>query len=222
MMKRRCKPIVERLKLTKTMKKILSLLAVAAMAFTACTKDITDDVVNGEVNQGYTFDFTVEQEVSRAFMDDDVTIKFEAGDEFGVYVDHMDGQKTKNAKGVLGTNGVVTVTGAAAELVAGDKLMAYYLYDAVNDSCEATGVYLTNSVVQHQAYADKVSLKHMPMVSAATEMEGNGGTVLFRPAAALIKLNIYTNNKDHIAKNLKVNGAYFYSTKALDERNMLR
>lgn len=202
------------------MKKILSLLAVAAMAFTACTTDITEDVVKNEAAE-YTvpLEFAVEQGETRAFMDDDVTIQFEDGDEIGVYVTPAgEGEATKNAKFTISNkNGVLTAGGQVASFTAGDKLMAYYPYDAVNDSCEATGVYLTNSVVQHQAYADKVNLKNMPMVSVATEMEGNGGTVLFRPAAALIKLNIYTNNEEHIAKNLKVNGAYFYSAKALDE-----
>ncbi len=195
------------------MKKILSMLAVAAMAFTACTTDITEDVVKDKVNAGYTFEFTVDQEVSRAFMDDDVTIKFEEGDVFGVYINPADGNTaaTKNAKGTLGANGVVTVTGLPAEVVAGDKLMAYYPWDKLNNDREATDIILTMQHVQMQNAADKVNLKHMPMVSETTIAEATDNSLYFRPVAAIIKFNIYSSDEDF--QNAVISGVRFAAEK---------
>ena len=143
------------------MKKILSILAVAAVAFTACTTDITEDVVKNEgVAYSVPLEFAVEQEVSRAFLGDDLSISFEEGDEVGVYVTPADATAavTKNAKGTIAKkDGVLTVSVDVASFAAGDKVMAYYPYDAANNNNEATDIILTMPHVQVQSELDKVS-----------------------------------------------------------------
>ncbi len=183
------------------MKKILSMLAVATMAFTACTTDITDDVVKNEVVE-YTvpLEFVAEQEVSRAFMTDDVNIQFEEGDEFGVYVTPADANaaKTLNAKfTAVRKNGVLVVSGDVASFAAGDKVMAYYPYNTLNNNKEASAVTLQIKEIQVQQTLGQLSCKNMAMVSVATALEGStGGALFFRPVASVMKLNIYSSNAE--------------------------
>ncbi len=180
------------------MKKILSLLAVAAMAFTACTTDITEDVVKNEAAEySVPLEFAVEQEETRAFMDDNLDIRFEEGDEFGVYVTPADAtaEVTKNAKGtIVNKDGALTVQVQVASFAAGDTVMAYYPYYAGNDNQPANDIYMQNQNVQIQEKTDRVNLKNMPMMSVATKLESaTEGSILFRPVASLVKLNIYSS-----------------------------
>ena len=126
------------------MKKILSILAVAAMAFTACTTDIVEDVVKNEsVEYATPLEFGIDLEVSRAFMDDETTIKFEAGDKVGVYVTPADAnaEATKNAEGtIVMVNGKPRVNVQVASFAAGDTVMAYYPYNTLNENKEASAL----------------------------------------------------------------------------------
>lgn len=183
------------------MKKILSMLAVAAMAFTACTTDITNDVVKNEtVEYNVPLEFVAEQEVSRAFMTDDINIQFEAGDEFGVYVTpaNASAAKTLNAKfTAVRKNGVLVVSGDVASFATGDKVMAYYPYSTLNNNKEASAVTLQIKEVQVQQTLGQLSCKNMAMVSVATELDSAaGGKLYFRPVASIMKLNIYSNKEE--------------------------
>ena len=184
------------------------MLAVAAMAFTACTTDITDDVVKNEtVEYTVPLEFVAEQEVSRAFMTDDINIQFEAGDEFGVYVTPADASaaKTLNAKfTAVRKNGVLVVSGDVASFATGDKVMAYYPYSTLNDKKEASAVTLQIKEVQVQQTLGQLSCKNMAMVSVATELESAaGGKLYFRPVASIMKLNIYSSNADQQGKTIR-------------------
>lgn len=174
------------------------MLAVAAVAFTACTTDLTDEVVNNEaVEYSVPIEFAVEQEVSRAFMDDDLNVKFENGDEFGIYIVPADATAaaTKNAKGTY-NNGVVSAD--VASFAAGDKVMAYYPYHTQNNDREASDIILSMPHVQTQLAAGTANLKGMPMVSVATELEGStGGSLLFRPVASVVKFNVFSNDETY-------------------------
>ena len=181
------------------MKKILSILAVAAMAFTACTTDITDDVVKNEsVEYATPLEFGIDLEVSRAFMDDETTIKFEAGDKVGVYVIPADpsATATKNAEGtIVMVNGKPRVSVNVASFAAGDKVLAYYPYHTQNNNKEASAITLQIPEVQVQAVLGKINCKYLPMVSVATDLSAeSGGTILFRPVASIMKLNIYSDD----------------------------
>lgn len=183
----------------KTMKKILSLLAVAAMAFTACTTDVTDDVVKNEsVEYATPLEFGLALEETKAFMDDETTIKFEDGDFVGVYVTPVDANAavTKNAKGTIHlVNGSPRVNVDVASFAPGDKVMVYYPYTTLNNSNEANSISLVINEVQVQPEVGRINCKNMPIVSVATNLEAeNGGTILFRPVASIMKLNIYSDD----------------------------
>lgn len=192
----------------KTMKKILSLLAVAAMAFTACTTDVTDDVVKNEsVEYATPLEFGLALEETKAFMDDETTIQFEEGDFVGVYVTPVDGAAavTKNAKGTIYlVNGSPRVNVDVASFAPGDKVMAYYPYNSLNDDKDSYAVTLQIPEVQAQAVIGQINCKYLPMVSVATNLAAeHGGTILFRPVASIMKLNIYSDNDEHQADKIR-------------------
>ncbi len=181
------------------MKKILSLLAVAAMAFTACTTDVTDDVVKNEsVEYATPLEFGLALEETKAFMDDETTIEFEEGDFVGVYVTPVDANAavTKNAKGTIHlVNGSPRVNVDVASFAPGDKVMVYYPYTTLNNDNEANSISLVINEVQVQPEVGRINCKNMPIVSVATNLEAeNGGTILFRPVASIMKLNIYSDD----------------------------
>lgn len=201
------------------MKKILSILAVAAMAFTACTTDITDDVVKNEsVEYATPLEFGIDLEVSRAFMDDETTIKFEAGDKVGVYVIPADpsATATKNAEGTISiVNGKPRVGVNVASFAAGDKVLAYYPYHTQNNNKEASAITLQIPEVQVQAVLGKINCKYLPMVSVATDLSAeSGGTILFRPVASIMKLNIYSDDAKY--QNATIRRIKFSSLKYTD------
>ncbi len=178
------------------------MLAVAAMAFTACTTDITDDVVKNEtVEYNTPLEFGMDVELSRAFMDDEITIQFEEGDEVGVYVIPADASATatKNAKGTIRmVNGSPRVSVDVASFAAGDKVLAYHPYSTLNDSNEANSISLVIKEVQVQPELGKINCDYMPMVSVATDLAAaSGETILFRPVASVMKLNIYSDMDEH-------------------------
>lgn len=192
----------------KTMKKILSLLAVAAMAFTACTTDVTDDVVKNEsVEYATPLEFGLALEETKAFMDDETTIQFEEGDFVGVYVTPVDANAavTKNAKGTIHlVNGSPRVNVDVASFAPGDKVMAYYPYNSLNDTKDSFAMTLQIPEVQAQAVIGKINCKYLPMVSVATNLAAeHGGTILFRPVASIMKLNIYSDNDEHQADKIR-------------------
>ena len=192
----------------KTMKKILSLLAVAAMAFTACTTDVTDDVVKNEsVEYATPLEFGLALEETKAFMDDETTIQFEEGDFVGVYVTPVDAtaEVTKNAKGTIHlVNGSPRVNVDVASFAPGDKVMAYYPYNSLNDTKDSFAMTLQIPEVQAQAVVGKINCKYLPMVSVATNLAAeHGGTILFRPVASIMKLNIYSDNDEHQADKIR-------------------
>ena len=190
------------------MKKILSLLAVAAMAFTACTTDVTDDVVKNEsVEYATPLEFGLALEETKAFMDDETTIQFEEGDFVGVYVTPVDAtaEVTKNAKGTIHlVNGSPRVNVDVASFAPGDKVMAYYPYNSLNDTKDSFAMTLQIPEVQAQAVVGKINCKYLPMVSVATNLAAeHGGTILFRPVASIMKLNIYSDNDEHQADKIR-------------------
>ena len=183
------------------MKKIFGLLAVATLAFTACTNDLTtdDNVVAGGEEQ-VTLTFSIEAEQTRSYLDDgDVFIKFEDGDEVGVYVTPASGTATLNAKGVVEhKDGKAVVNVTVNSFAAGDKIMAYYPYSTVNNNIAADKAYIDMQPIQVQNEEGKVQCKYMPMVAVAQTFDAaSGNHLLFRPVCSIIKLNLYSTNSDH-------------------------
>ena len=180
------------------MKKIFRLLAVATLAFTACTNDLTTDNVE-VLGEQVTLEFSIEAEQTRSYLsDDDVYIKFEDGDEVGVYVTPQSGDATLNAKGVVShKDGKAVVEVTVSSFTAGDKVMAYYPYSTINNNIAADKVYIDIQPIQVQDEEGKIQCKYMPMVAVAQTFDAaSGNHLLFRPVCSIIKLNLYSTNTD--------------------------
>ena len=181
------------------MKKIFRLLAVATLAFTACTNDLTTDNVE-VLGEQVTLEFSIEAEQTRSYLsDDDVYIKFEDGDEVGVYVTPQSGDATLNAKGVVShKDGKAVVEVTVSSFTAGDKVMAYYPYSTVNNNITADKVYIDMHPIQVQDEEGKIQCKYMPMVAVAQTFDAaSGNHLLFRPVCSIIKLNLYSSNEEY-------------------------
>ena len=200
------------------MKKIFGLLAVATLAFTACTNDLTTDnvVVGGE--EKVTLSFSIEAEQTRSYLGDgDVFIKFEDGDEVGVYVTPASGTATLNAKGVVEhKDGKAVVNVEVNSFAAGDKIMAYYPYSTANNGVAATAALIDMQPIQVQSEEGKIQCKYMPMVAVAQTFDAaSGNHLLFRPVCSIIKLNLYSSNPDY--QGAKINRVIFEAQKHDDD-----
>lgn len=182
------------------MKKIFKLMAVATLAFTACTTDLTTDNTIGVNTEKTTLEFSIEAEQTRSYLGNDLFIKFEDGDEVGVYVTPAgEGTATQNAKGTIShKDGKAVVTVEVSSFTAGDKVMAYYPYSTVNNNVAANAVLIDMHPIQVQDVAGKFNCKYMPMVSvAATFDAASGNHLLFRPVGSVVELNLYSSNTDY-------------------------
>ena len=182
------------------MKKIFKLMAVATLAFTACTTDLTTDNTIGVNTEKTTLEFSIEAEQTRSYLGNDLFIKFEDGDEVGVYVTPAgEGTATQNAKGTIShKDGKAVVTVEVSSFTAGDKVMAYYPYSTVNNNVAADAVILQMHPIQVQDVAGKFNCKYMPMVSVAQTFDtASGNHLLFRPVGSVVELNLYSSNTDY-------------------------
>lgn len=170
------------------MKKFYSLMlvAVAAMAFTACSQDDTQDVVKPE---GATKTITVSAETdTRVTLNADHTkMQWVEGDVFSLFTDADANQQLTYTEGA--TNFELEVAEAAAEVY------AYYPYFSTNTDKTSVSLYVTSS--QDQAVAgvlqganDSGSGQY-PMVAVATPIENNSVSLTFRPVACAFAFNIY-------------------------------
>ena len=174
-------------------------MAVATLAFTACTTDLTTDNTIGVNSENVTLEFAIEAEQTRSYMGTDLFIKFEDGDEVGVYViPAAEGTATQNAKGTIShKDGKAVVTVEVSSFAAGDKVMAYYPYSTVNNNVAATAVLIDMHPIQVQSEAGKFNCKYMPMVSVAQTFDAaSGNHLLFRPVGSVVELNLYSTNTD--------------------------
>lgn len=170
------------------MKKFYSLMlvAVAAMAFTACSQDDTQDVVKPE---GATKTITVSAETdTRVTLNADHTkMQWVEGDVFSLFTDADANQQLTYTEGA--TNFELEVAEAAAEVY------AYYPYYSMNTDKTSVSLDVTSS--QDQAVAgvlqganDSGSGQY-PMVAVATPIENNSVSLTFRPVACAFAFNIY-------------------------------
>ena len=174
-------------------------MAVATLAFSACTTDLTTDNTIGVNSEKVTLEFAIEAEQTRSYMGTDLFVKFEDGDEVGVYViPAAEGTETKNAKGTIShKDGKAVVTVEVSSFAAGDKVMAYYPYSTVNNNVAATAVLIDMHPIQVQSEAGKFNCKYMPMVSVAQTFDAaSGNHLLFRPVGSVVELNLYSTNTD--------------------------
>ena len=155
--------------------------------------------------------FTAAFDDTRTTLDGTI-VKFTDGDEVGVYVANAS-TPTLNAKGTVShVEGKAVVTFTAAAFEAGDKIMAYYPYTADNNGVAADKAKITVPHNQSQAQADVLDGRNFPLVAVATAAETTEGTtVLFRPMASVMKLNVFSSDAKY--QGAKILGASFWCTK---------
>ena len=197
----------------KTFHKPILLLASVLASFTGCTNDTTEDRQTDNTVEGIKIEFAIAGESERSSLsEDETTIAFNDGDKIGVYVDNAT-TPTINAEGTVShVDGVAVVSFTAQAFEPGDRVMAYYPYTAANDGVSYDKAVITVPHTQVQNEAGVFNGENMPMVSVATTLDSTeGAVVLFRPAGAILKLNIFSSGAEY--HGAKILSTSFYSAK---------
>lgn len=170
----------------KNLFKSMMLVAVAAMGFTACSKDATEEVA--PETKGATEVITISTDITRTTLNADRTqLTWVAGDQFAVYTD----QGTKNTP--------VTYTDGAEnfdlEVAAGSQTVyAYYpYYDRQSTQYDQTSVsmYVTSTQNQKEAGVfDGNTNDYVMVAKGAIDADKHVG-LTFKPVACALAFNIY-------------------------------
>lgn len=170
----------------KNLFKSMMLVAAAAMGFTACSKDATEEVA--PETKGATEIITISTDITRTTLNADRTqLTWVAGDQFAVYTD----QGTKNTP-VTYTEGAVNFD---LEVAAGStEVYAYYpYYDRQSTQYDQTSVnmYVTSTQNQKEAGVfDGNTNDYVMVAKGAIDAEKHVG-LTFKPVACALAFNIY-------------------------------
>lgn len=171
----------------KNLFKSMMLVAAAAMGFTACSKDATEEVA--PETKGATEIITISTDITRTTLNADRTqLTWVAGDQFAVYTD----QGTKNTP-VTYTEGAVNFD---LEVAAGSQTVyAYYPYydGQKTDQYDQTSVnmYVTSTQKQKEAGVfDGDANDYVMVAKGAIDAEKHVG-LTFKPVACALAFNIY-------------------------------
>lgn len=170
----------------KNLFKSMMLVAAAAMGFTACSKDATEEVA--PETKGATEIITISTDITRTTLNADRTqLTWVAGDKFAVYTD----QGTKNTP-VTYTEGAVNFD---LEVAAGStEVYAYYpYYDRQSTQYDQTSVnmYVTSTQNQKEAGVfDGDANDYVMVAKGAIDAEKHVG-LTFKPVACALAFNIY-------------------------------
>lgn len=164
----------------------MMLVAAAAMGFTACSKDATEEVA--PETKGATEIITISTDITRTTLNADRTqLTWVAGDQFAVYTD----QGTKNTP-VTYTDGAVDFD---LEVAAGSQTVyAYYpYYDRQSTQYDQTSVsmYVTSTQNQKEAGVfDGNTNDYVMVAKGAIDADKHVG-LTFKPVACALAFNIY-------------------------------
>lgn len=170
----------------KNLFKSMMLVAAAAMGFTACSKDATEEVA--PETKGATEVITISTDITRTTLNADRTqLTWVAGDQFAVYTD----QGTKNTP--------VTYTDGAEnfdlEVAAGSQTVyAYYpYYDRQSTQYDQTSVsmYVTSTQNQKEAGVFDGNANDYVMVAKGAIDAEKHVALTFKPVACALAFNIY-------------------------------
>lgn len=169
----------------KKLFKSMMLVAAAAMGFTACSKDATEEF---EPVAQATETITLSTDITRTTLNGDRTqLTWVAGDQFAVYTD----QGTKNTP-VTYTEGAVNFD---IEVALGSQTVyAYYPYfDKQDISYDQTHVsmYVTSTQKQSKAGVFDGNVNDYAMVAKGEIDADRHVSLTFRPVACAMALNIY-------------------------------
>lgn len=170
----------------KNLFKSMMLVAAAAMGFTACSKDATEEVA--PETKGATEIITISTDITRTTLNAGRTLlTWVAGDQFAVYTD----QGTKNTP-VTYTEGAVNFD---LEVAAGSQTVyAYYpYYDRQSTQYDQTSVsmYVTSTQNQKEAGVfDGNTNDYVMVAKGAIDADKHVG-LTFKPVACALAFNIY-------------------------------
>lgn len=170
----------------KNLFKSMMLVAAAAMGFTACSKDATEEVA--PETKGATEIITISTDITRTTLNADRTqLTWVAGDQFAVYTD----QGTKNTP-VTYTEGAVDFD---LEVAAGSQTVyAYYpYYDRQSTQYDQTYVsmYVTSTQKQKEAGVFDGNTNDYVMVAKGAIDAEKHVALTFKPVACALAFNIY-------------------------------
>lgn len=170
----------------KNLFKSMMLVAAAAMGFTACSKDATEEVA--PETKGATEIITISTDITRTTLNADRTqLTWVAGDQFAVYTD----QGTKNTP-VTYTEGAVDFD---LEVAAGSQTVyAYYpYYDRQSTQYDQTSVsmYVTSTQNQKEAGVFDGNTNDYVMVAKGAIDADKHVALTFKPVACALAFNIY-------------------------------
>lgn len=170
----------------KNLFKSMMLVAAAAMGFTACSKDATEEAA--PETKGATEIITISTDITRTTLNAGRTqLTWVAGDQFAVYTD----QGTKNTP-VTYTDGAVNFD---LEVAAGSQTVyAYYpYYDRQSTQYDQTSVsmYVTSTQNQKEAGVfDGNTNDYVMVAKGAIDADKHVG-LTFKPVACALAFNIY-------------------------------
>lgn len=168
----------------KNLFKTMMLVAVAAMGFTACSKeDVTEAAA--PVKQGKKI--TIVGDITRTeFTDDRSKLVWSEGDTFAIFTDMDDNNILTSEYSADATSfGFKATVDPDAEYV-----YAYYPYDDYNNARTASNVSVTVERNQTQSVSGQLDKNMLPMV-AQGEIVNDVVSLSFRPVACVLALNIY-------------------------------
>ena len=178
----------------KNLFKSMMLVAAAAMGFTACSKDATEEVA--PETKGATKTITVVTDITRTqFGDSRDKLVWSEGDEFGVFTDVA---TDKNI-----SSGTYVPEGSYTLEVAENATMiyAYYPRNTYSDSRTAQTVSITIPQNQTQTAPAVFNGSYMPM-TAKGAIEGTSVSLKFAPVACALALNVYNGESGETIESI--------------------
>lgn len=178
----------------------MMLVAAAAMSFTACSKDATEDLNPTEI-KGATETITISTEMSTrtTLTSDRMKLQWAAGDQFAVYTD----QGTKNTPVTAYAEGA---TDFELEVAAGStEIYAYYpYYSGQGEGYDQTSVsmFVTSGQKQSAAGVFDGDTNDYAMVAKGTIDADKKVALTFKPVACALALNIYGGEAGETVKSV--------------------
>ncbi|MEG1621990.1 MAG: fimbrillin family protein [Alistipes sp.] len=194
-------------------------VAVAAMAFSSCSKD--QETATPQ-NQGFELNFTVDNQTRTTLGTGDV-ITWIASDRVGLYITTtpapVEPNSNKYAKVDLTKNPVLFTTYLKTAPNIGDPLYTYYPYSGSNYSAPSTAVGMSIPATQKQSTANVFNGENNPMVGIPVALTSNALTgvcypaIKFRQLGSMIEFHLYCTNSTLATE--KVQSVAFAANKAL-------
>ncbi len=183
----------------KNIFKSLVLVAVAAMTFIACNKEVVPQQAQN-VEGLYKYSFAIIEDATKAEIGEN-NVEWVNGDQVGMFVGSF-----KGAADVDVTTSPKTVSFmSASPIVAGTMAYAYFPYDQENDSATPNMVKI---VVKGHQKGSSESVMPLAGIPFAVENNATNGAIKFLNLGSVINFKFYTTNsvnQDEVISSIKFN-----------------